>query len=292
MQPMRTLLFVPANRENMVRRAHEVPADVIVLDMEDAVPPSEKEGTRAGLRASIESLQAAGKTVHLRINHLDTGMTRDDLAAAMGPGLAGLEFPKTQGAADIRQLDVLIREQELHRGVKPGTVALFPMIETARGLLRCEDIALSSSRIRGLVLGGEDYAVDLGVRRTPEGREIEHARRVIVTCAAAYKLAALDVIYPSFTDEAGLVADAAYARSLGFKGKFVIHPDQVGPVNEAFTPRGEEVETARRILQAFEEALSEGRGSVQVDGRMVDAPVAQQARDLVAYAEALGQSPA
>jgi citrate lyase subunit beta / citryl-CoA lyase len=289
MQLMRSLLFVPANRQNMIQRAHEVAADVIVLDLEDAVPPAEKAGSRTGLRAAVESLTAAGKTVHLRINHTDTGMTRDDLAAAVGPGLDGLEFPKTEGAAHIRELDVLIREQELHNGVKPGTIGLFPMIETARGLLRCEEISLASTRIRGLVLGGEDFVVNLGVARTSEGRELEHARRVIITCAAAYKLAALDAIYPNFNDEAGLIADTAYARSIGFKGKFVIHPSQVGPVNAAFSPSSEEIEFAQRVLSAFDEAVGQGHGSVQVDGRMVDAPVAQRARDLVAYAEALGQ---
>ncbi|HEX5369358.1 MAG TPA: CoA ester lyase, partial [Dehalococcoidia bacterium] len=203
MQPTRSLLFVPSNRENMVQRAHQTPADVIVLDLEDAVAPDMKSSARQGLRASIESLNAAGKTVHVRINHLDTGLTRDDLIAAIGPGLDAILYPKVEAPADIRDLDVLIREQELHKdGVKPGQTALIPMIESARAVLRCEEIALASSRTAGLALGGEDYAADLGVARTPSGRELDHIRHVIVNVCVAYKLKPLDGIYATLHDEA------------------------------------------------------------------------------------------
>lgn len=289
MQPMRSLMFVPANRDNMVQRAHETPADVIVLDLEDAVPPEEKQAARATVVASVASLKAAGKTVHVRINHLDTGLTRDDLAVAVAPGLDGLLFPKAQSAAQIRELDVLIREQEYKKdGLRPGTVALIPMIETARGVLRCEDIILASDRINGLALGGEDYCADLGVPRTKEGREIEYIRRVIVHVCAAHGRVPLDAIYPTLDDEPGLRSDAAYARSVGFKGKYVIHPAQVGPVNEAFSPTSAEVEAARRLVSAFDEAVSQGHGTLRHDGQIVDAPIAQRARDLIAYARAVG----
>lgn len=288
MKPTRTLLFVPANRENMVRRAHEATADVIVLDLEDAVTPDEKPAARATVRESIESLRAAGKTVHVRVNHLETGMTREDLEAAIGPGLAGILFPKAQSAADIRDLDVLIREQEYHReGVKPGDTVLIPMIETARAVLRCEDIATASSRIAGLALGGEDYCADLGIPRTKEGRELEHIRRTMVHVCAAYGLRALDGIYAPLGDEEGLRADAAYSRSIGFKGKYVVHPEQVSPVNEVYSPTPAEVEAAKRLVSAFEEAVRQGHGTVKIDGQMVDVPVANRARELLAYAEAI-----
>jgi citrate lyase subunit beta/citryl-CoA lyase len=288
MTPMRTLLFVPAQRANMVEKAAAIPADVIVLDLEDAVPPDEKAGARDRLRASIDSLKAAGKTVHVRVNHLDTGLTGDDLSAAIGPGLDGLLFPKAQAASQVRELDVLIRERELHGGVRPGTVALFPMIETARGVLRCEEIALASTRIAGLALGGEDYAADLGVPRTPQAGEFEYARRVIVHCAIAYGLRPLDAIYATLHDEAGLLADARYARSIGMKGKYVVHPDQVGPVNQVFAPTPQDLASARRIVEAYDAAMQGGNGVIDVDGQLVDVPVANRARDLLAYAEALG----
>lgn len=288
MTPMRTLLFVPAQRESMVEKAQQVPADVIVLDLEDAVPPGEKEAARSRIRASVESLKSAGKTVHVRVNHLDTGLTREDLAGAVGPGLDGLLFPKAEAPAQIRELDVMLRERELHSGVRPGSIALIPMIESAAALLRCEEIALASSRIVGLALGGEDYAADLGVARTPQGVEIEYARRVLIHCCAAHNLLPLDGIYPTLHDQPGLLADAGYARSIGMKGKYVIHPEQVEPVNTAFSPTPQELEKARRIVAAFETATIEGIGVIDVDGQMVDAPVANRARDLLAYAEAIG----
>jgi citrate lyase subunit beta / citryl-CoA lyase len=288
MTPMRTLLFVPAQRQSMVEKAAGIPADVIVLDLEDAVPPNEKEAARSRIRASISSLKAAGKTVHVRINHLDTGLTKDDLLAAVGPGLDGLLFPKAQGAAQVRELDVMIRERELHGDVRPGTIALIPMIETARGVLRCEEIALASTRIVGLALGGEDYAADLGVPRTNEANEFEYARRVMIHCAIAYDLQPLDAIYATLHDEAGLLADARYARSIGMKGKYVVHPDQVDAVNQVFSPTAQELESARKIVTAYDEAMKGGIGVIDVDGHLVDVPVANRARDLLAYAATIG----
>ena len=282
---MRSLLFVPANRNNMVARAHGTPADVIVLDVEDSVPPGEKAATRGKLRDSITSLKAAGKTVHVRVNGLDTGLTRDDLAAAVGPGLDGLIFPKAESARDIRQVDILIREQEVLKGLRPGDIMLFPHVESARGLLRCEDIGQASSRIAGMSLGGEDYVASLSVPRSSEA--LEYGRRVVINVCSAYGLQPLDVVYPVLNDEAGLAAEAGYSRAIGFKGKYVIHPGQVETVNRAFTPPEAEVEAARRAVAAFDEAMTRGQASVQVDGKMVDIPVAKRARDLIAYAEAL-----
>jgi citrate lyase subunit beta / citryl-CoA lyase len=288
---LRTLLFVPANRDSMLAKARTLPADVIVVDLEDAVPPAEKESARNRVRGAVESLKAAGKSVHVRVNHLTTGLTKDDLTAAVVPGLDGILLPKVNGASQVRELDVLLRQQELHSGMRPGAVALFPMIETARGVLRCEEIALASTRIAGLSLGGEDYAADLGIARTPEGRELHHARHVIVHVCAAYRLRALDAIYAYLRDQAGLLADAQSARSIGFSGKYVIHPDQIEPVNRVFSPGLEEVETARKIVSAFEDAQAKGLGTLDVDGRMVDIPVVQRARALLEAAEAIANPP-
>lgn len=281
---MRTLLFVPANRENMIERAHAAAADVIVLDLEDSVPPAEKENARAIIKKSIPTLKAAGKTVHVRINHLDTGLTRGDIITAVSPDLGGLAFPKAEGAQHIRELDVMIREAETQNGVRPGTTALIPSIESARGVLRCEEIALASTRLAGISLGAYDYTADLGVTRTNEGKELEYARRVIVHCCTAYGLQALDTPYGDFRDEPGLIAETEYVRGIGFKGKYLIHPAQIEPVNRIFRPSDEEVESARKVVAAFDEAVERGHASVQVDGRMVDIPVAKRARDLIAYA--------
>lgn len=284
----RSLLFVPANRDNMVAKAAGVAADVITLDLEDSVPDAAKEATRGKLEAAIRSLKDAGKTVHVRINALETGLTQDDLKAAIMPGLDGLSFPKPTAGAHIRELDVMIRQQEMRAGVRPGTVALIPQIESAKAVLRCEEIGMASTRITGLSLGGEDYCLDLGVPRTPEGRELEYARRVIVHVAVAHGLQAFDGVWTALGDIAGLTAEAQYARSIGFRGKYCIHPEQAVPVNEAFSPTAEQIESAKRIIAAFDEAVREGHASVRVDGQMVDVPVVKRAQELLKLAASMG----
>jgi citrate lyase subunit beta/citryl-CoA lyase len=282
-------MFVPANRANMIERAHTTAADVIVLDLEDSVPPAEKETARSMAHDAIVSLSAAGKSVHVRINHHDSGLTRDDLLAVVQPGLDGLAFPKTESARDIRQLDILIRERELKGGVKPGTVALFAHIESARGVLNAAAIIEASTRIAGMALGAYDYALDLGVQRTKAGYELEYARGVIVTTATAYGIQPLDGPFGDFQDSAGLLAESQYVRSIGFKGKYVIHPDQVETVNKVFSPSDEEIELAKRIVAAFDEALANGSASVQLDGRMIDTPIARRAKELLDEAEAVNR---
>jgi citrate lyase subunit beta/citryl-CoA lyase len=266
----------------MVEHAHTFPADVVVLDLEDAVPPGEKEAARAGLRASIQSLKAAGHSVHVRVNHTSTELTRDDLAAAVCTELDGISFPKAEAAQNIRELDVLLREQEVRNQVRPGSVVLIPMIESARGLLRCEDIATASTRIVGLATGTSDFLADLGAPSSGDPGQLDHLRSVVATVCAAYRLRALDSPYVDFQDADGFMREAEHARALGFKGKYVIHPSQVDLANAIFQPSAEEIAKARRIIEAFDAAVAQGHGSVQVDGSMVDIAVARRARALLA----------
>lgn len=283
----RSLVFVPGVRENMIEKARAFEADVIVLDLEDSVPPAEKERARQTVRRAIPTLAALGHTVHVRVNAVGSGLARDDLAAVVCPELSGVTLPKAESAQDIRDIDVLIREQELEHDVKPGTLALIPTIESARGVLRCEEICRASTRLAAITLGADDYTADLGVHRTREGRELDYARQVMAVCARAADILALDTPFADFRDEEGLIREAEWVRSLGFKGKYLIHPGQIGPVNRVFHPTEEEVAYARRVVEAFEEALARGEGAVQVDGRMVDPPVAKRAQALIELAEAI-----
>jgi len=283
----RSLVFVPGIRENMIEKARGFQADVIVLDLEDSVPPAEKEGARQIVRRAIPALAALGHTVHVRVNAVGSGLARDDLAAVVCPELSGITLPKAESAQDIRDIDVLIREQEMEHGVKPGTLGLIPTIESARGVLRCEEICQASTRLVAITLGADDYTADMGVHRTREGRELDYARQVIAVCARASDILALDTPFADFRDEEGLVRESEWVRSLGFKGKYLIHPGQIGPVNRVFCPAEEEVSYARRVVEAFEEALAKGEGAVQVDGRMVDLPVAKRSRALIELAEAI-----
>ena len=279
----------------MVEKTAGLAADVIVLDLEDSVPPTEKGRARETARQQIPRLAAAGQTVHVRVNPIASGLTRYDLAAVVCPELAAVLLPKVEKAQDIRDFDVLIREQELSNGVKPGAIGLVPLIETALGVLNCWEICRASTRVVGLAFGAEDYTSDLGARRSREGRELDYARQVIVTCAAGAQtgarpgagLIALDTPYADFRDEEGLVRETEWARSLGFRGKYLIHPSQIEPVNRIFRPTEEEVTQAQRVVAALEEALARGQAAVQVDGGMVDEPVAARARRLIDLAKAI-----
>lgn len=284
----RSLLFVPGGRQEMLEKAARFPADVLCLDLEESVLPEEKPRARELAREAVARLAGAGRSVHVRANSIESGQARDDLAAVVQPDLAGVLLAKTQSPQDVRDIDVLLREQELAHGVKPGTVQLIAAIESTRALLRCEEISRASTRLAALMLGGEDYAFDLGVQRTREGRELEHARYVIATCARAAGLVALDTPWADIEDIEGLVADAERSKAVGFGGKYLIHPSHIEPVQRVFTPSETEVAQARRLLAAWEEAEAQGLGAVQLEGRMVDKPIAERARRVIEQAEAVG----
>lgn len=285
MDTLRSLLFVPAGRERMLESAQSARADALVLDLEDAVPLRQKATARTLARRWIPRLASARRRVFVRVNSIASGMTRDDLMAVAGKGLAGVVLPKTESPQDLRDLDVLLREAEMEHGVRPGDVRTVPLIESARGVLRCEEIARASDRLCGLSVGAEDYTHDIGVERDASGIALQHIRAVVVQVAVAYGLTPIDTPYADYKDEAGLIAETRLAKAVGLKGKYAIHPAQVEAINRIFTPSKDEVERARRIVEAYEDALSQGLGAVSVGGRMVDAPIAERARAIIAAAK-------
>jgi citrate lyase subunit beta/citryl-CoA lyase len=285
----RSLLFVPGGRGDLLEKAGRFPADMLCLDLEESVLPEEKARARELVHAAVRWLAQAGRSVQVRLNSIRSGETRADLAAVVQPGLSGVLLAKTQSPQDVRDVDVLLREQELARNVKPGTVELTVAVESASALLRCEEISRASTRLAALMLGGEDFAFDMGVPRTKRGRELDHARFVIATCARAARLAALDTPWADIQDIDGLVADAERARSIGFSGKYVIHPNHIDPVHQVFSPTEAEVASARRTLDAWAEAEMTGLGAVQLDGRMIDRPIVERARAILAQAEAIAE---
>ncbi len=273
----------------MLEKAGRYPADALSLDLEEAVLPEDKPRARELVRAAVRWLADAGHTVEARVNSIESGLTRDDLAAAVQPGLAGVLLAKVRSPQDVRDADVLLREQELAHEVRPGTIALTVAIESAGALLRCEEISRASTRIAALMLGGEDFTFDMGVPRTKRARELWYARHVVATCARAANVAALDTPWADIQDTDGLEADAKRARGIGFSGKYVIHPSHIEPVHRVFSPSQEEVSQARQVLAAWDEAQAKGLGAVQLDGRMVDRPVAERARRVIEKAEAIAR---
>jgi citrate lyase subunit beta/citryl-CoA lyase len=285
---MRSLLFVPGHRARMVERALASAADVVLLDLEDGVPPAEKDAARRGVAETVAS--AAGRPARwVRVHRPDGDAIAADLQAVVRTRCDGLLVSKVERPEQVAEVDRAVGSLERERAVGERTVRFIAAIESARGLLAAPGIAAASPRLVALMFGAEDYANDLGlpVEREAEGSELLYARSAIVNAAAAARIGAIDSVWPDVRDQEGLRRDALVARRLGYAGKSLIHPDQIAVVNEIFSPRAEEVDYARRVLAAFESAGREGRGATALDGKLVDAPVVERARRVVAWEAAI-----
>jgi len=289
MEPLRTILSVPAIRQNMIEKARSLPADVLVLDLEDSVPAAEKAKARAIVADSLAGLALKGQKVFVRINSILSGYGQQDLEAVITDGIDGINQPKPSSGDEVRQVEAIIERLEMERGIKHGHVKLIPWIETAKGLLNAFDIASASPRVVGVSLGAEDLTLDTGMERTEEGRELLFPRIMVVLAAKAADVIAIDTPYNNFRDEEGLIKEARLARSLGFEGKFLIHPSQVDPVNQVFRPTLEEIAQARGIVEAFSTAEAQGFASTSLEGKMIDIPQARRAQRLLAMAESIAQ---
>ena len=282
--PLRSVLFVPGNRARMLEKARSLPADALILDLEDGVPAGEKIAARAVLRQALAG-SPYGPQVILRVNGLATGLTEGDLQETLVDGIQAVCLPKAETAADVTRLAALLDEMEGRPGRPRGPLALFLMIETAMGVLSALAMVQASRRVRALCLGGEDLAHELGAVRTHTGIEIALARAQLVLAARAGGAVAVDTIFTDLADLDGLLAEARTARQMGYSGKLIIHPHQIAPVHRAFTPSDHEIAYARRVLEAFEAAEARGQGVVALDGKMIDAPVVARAREILAYME-------
>ena len=284
--PMRSLMFVPAHRERMIQRALGLgefgasALDVAILDLEDGVPPASKDDARRLLADTLARPSRDGPLRFVRIQRALSDGGEADLDAVVRAGLDGIVAPKVRRAEEIAWLADELDAREPRAAVAPGTIGIIASIESAAALVDAPRIAASSPRVIGLTFGSEDFALDLGLptRREGEAADLLYARSATVVAAVAAGKIALDGIWPDIRDAAGLRADSLRARRLGFSGKTLIHPDQIAVVNEVFSPTAAEVDEARRVVSAFEEALARGDGAVALDGRMLDAPVVDRAR--------------
>ena len=287
MGPMRSILSIPGNKINMIEKARQLPADVLVLDLEDSVPPAEKTTARNIVKDSLEGMSQKGQKIFVRINSLSAGLVEQELEAIIRTGLDGISIPKVNAVSDIEMVSHLLDSLEKERGIELGKIKLLPWVESAMSLLRSFDIASGSPRVIAVAFGADDFTLDMGIEHTSEGRELFYPRVVIAVAARAAGVAAIDTTHVDFKDEEGLVREAKLAKSLGFVGKYVIHPSQIGPVNEVFSPSAEEIDHARRVVEAFETAVSQGSAVATVDGKAVDTPVAERARQLLDLAASI-----
>ena len=282
MELMRSLVFVPGNRANMLERALGFNADIVMVDLEDSVPPGEKATACEMAVEWVPRLRAAGRRVMVRVNSLDAGLTSDELAAVVSPDLAGISIGKGDTKWDLQQVDRLLAPLENSAGIPHGSIQVVPWIETAMAIVHVYEMATASQRVAGIAFGGEDYTNDMGIIRNDFGEESYFARSSVALAAKAAGVAALDGPFVGFRDPDGLRKDAGAARQMGYTGKFAIHPAQIDIINETFSPNPEDVAYARRVMEAWEEAEAAGRGSLSIDGRMVDVPVVKRAQNLLA----------
>ncbi len=286
--PLRSLLYVPGNSPSMVQNCMVLGADAVILDLEDAVALTEKDAARSLVRHALETLDFMGTTVFVRVNGADTPFFEEDIRAIVPARPDGIRLPKTDGADDVLRADALMTRIEREAGLPEGSVVIQAMVETARSLLHAYDVASASPRVSGISIGGQDFAADLGIRRTRDGGELLYARAAIVTAAKAAGVDAFDTVFTNVNDCDGLFADAAAAANMGFSGKAAIHPSQVAVIHRAFRPEEKEVRKAARVVRAAREAEERGVGVIAVDGRMVDAPVVAQARRTIELARIAG----
>jgi citrate lyase subunit beta/citryl-CoA lyase len=278
-QLMRTVLFVPGNDRRKLAKAGSLGADVVVIDLEDAVAESEKTAARAVTRDAIAGARGSGP-VAVRVNGIDSGRLEDDIAAVTAPGLSAIVVPKVEGAQALALASGALNRAESDRGLPSGTVALLALVETPLGIARCEEILLGAPpRTVTAMFGVADFSAALGVDITADGSELFYARsRLIVATRAASMPAPVDGPYLELDDADGLLSDSRRSRALGFQGRIALHPRQIGPIQQAFSELSDDqVAAARQIVEAFEQAEAGGLASIRVDGRFVDYPVYQLA---------------
>jgi len=284
----RTMLFAPANDLRKAGKAMMLNADGTVLDLEDAVALSEKENARNALKEAL--LLPRRGDVFIRVNSVQTDFILSDLLAAVTEGVKGLVVAKSETAEEIRQVDWLISKIEKERGLTPGCMEIIPFIESANAIINAFSIASSSPRISRMFFGGVDYVLDIGTTFSKGGSEIFYARsQLVVASSAAGIEPPIDTVYPHFKDIEGLVADANAVRQMGFQGKLAIHPGQIEPLNEVFSPTPEEIAWATKIVAVFDESEAKGQAIFQVDGKMIEYPIANRARRIIALADQIAK---
>ena len=283
----RSMLFLPGNTPNIIVNGDALGADNVILDLEDAVAPDQKDAARILVRSAIKAIGFKNVELTVRINSLDTPYWRDDLEEIV-PLAPDLIMPtKVNGADDVLTLDAAISEIEAKSGLANGTVKLIPLIETAKGLENAAAIAAACPRVAAIFLGAEDLTADLRCPRTKEGTEIFYARSRMVSAARAASVDVYDTPFTDVNDDEGIVKDAQFARSMGFTGKACISPRHVRAVNEAFSPTQKEINYAYEVLEAIRQAKEQGRGAISLHGKMIDKPIVTRAEQTIAMAEAI-----
>jgi citrate lyase beta subunit len=281
---------MPGDDRRKIEKAATLGVDCVCMDMEDGVAITRKTEARAVIAQAMKELEFGSSERCIRINSVGSGFEKFDLAAAVAANPDAIVVPKVETAQQVRAISEYIEMYELSARMPVRTIRMLVGVETARGILNLKEIADADRRLDAIIFGAEDYAASIGARRTPEATEVLYARSAVVNACAANDLQAIDMVYIDFRDLDGLRLEAEQGAALGFSGKQIIHPNQVAPVQEAFTPSDEAIEYAQRVVRAFAASQKEGKGAFALDGKMIDMPLLKNAQKVLERAKAAGKT--
>ena len=289
MHSRRALLYMPGDDRRKIEKATTLGVDSICMDMEDGVSANKKAEARAVIAQAMKELDFAKSERCIRINSIGSGLEKRDLVAALATNPDSIVVPKIETADQVKWVSEHIESYELSSNLNIGAIRLLIGVETAKGILNLKEIAEADKRLEAIIFGAEDYATSVGATRTKEGMEVLYARSAVVTACAANDLQAIEMVYIDFRDLEGLRVEAKQGAGLGFSGKQIIHPNQVVPVQEAFTPSDEAIEYARRVVESFVASQKEGKGAYALDGKMIDMPLLKNAQKVLDRARTAGK---
>ena len=285
-QLMRSILFVPCIVQKFIDRAPKSGADVICLDLEDSVPPAEKRTAREKASEALESMPRSGYDLIVRVNALGTGLLEEDLTAVVKPGLDGISLPKTDTVETVMRADNYLSLLEKQRGMKEGAVKIIPFLETAQGVINAREICRSSDRLVGAAVGAEDFATDMRIVRRRDSKEVEWPRAQVAIACNAAGIMPIDTPEIDYKDLDHLEEECHFARSVGYKGKYCIHPAQVETINRMFGPAEQEMIQAQQMIDRFEkDGIAKGVAAISVDGKLVDWPIYVRAQQFLKWAD-------
>ena len=288
MKLRRALLYTPGDSRPKIEKALSLGADSICMDMEDGTAYNRKEKARKTIALALKEFDFGDSEKLIRINGIGTGLEEDDLAETLLHHPDGVVLPKVESSEQLEWLSEKIEAMELSEGWELNKIRILAVIESAKGFVNLREIA-THPRLDALIFGAEDYAASVGATRTRGGLEILYARSRLVMHAAVNDLQAIDVVFVNFKDSVNLKIDALLGAQMGFTGKQIIHPNQVAPVQEAFSPSDAEINYAQRLLSAFESAEAEGAGAIDFEGKMIDMPLVKSARLVIERAKLAGK---
>jgi citrate lyase beta subunit len=289
MRSRRALLYMPGDDMHKIQKATTLGVDCICMDIEDGVALNRKAEARTTIVQALQTLDFGRSERLVRVNPVGSGLIEEDLQAVLPAHPDGLVLPKVANAEQILWVSRKLDEVEAANGWPAGSILLLALIETAKGVVNLREIAGSSPRLQGLIFGAEDLAGDIGAVRTREGWEIFYARSAVVTHAAAFGLQALDMVFMDLRDIDSLREECQQAARMAYTGKQAIHPNQIGPIQEAFTPSDEAIAHALRVIEAAAQNQQQGAGAFTLDGKMVDAPVVRAAEWVLERARTAGK---